>query len=367
MDSSIEKSSLTNISKKPYLKLVDINTSSYFNQCWMKIDPAATSPIMQSNDPSYAYSDNDSLLRVILFAPLSLIGVALNVLVIWAVLRNAELRKECLSFTILSLSLTDLLWSLGVTPEIALLGLLKDFPIPHGCVFQGFFGYVLWEISVLTLLLLATLRVLGVWFPMNSQNPIFHHVCKLLPVICWIFASLSLAPIITQHYGRFGVECKKFMCVIVDVDQDQNQLSLHPIKIFMSVIIFAGVLSTFLNILTFIKVSRSTRAIFSQMKDSNKEVALRFLQREKKLQIMVFGLTASFIIVYCPIIVLLIIDPNAAITKPTVYIMATFFASSLVVVDPIICSISQEKYRKEIKSILSCIYSNVSSMRKKCN
>ena len=58
----------------------------------------------------------------------------------------------------------------------------------------------------------------------------------------------------------------------------------------------------------------------------NRKLAKKILQREQKLGGMVIGITVSFVLVYCPIIVLLIIDPNAGITKPTMYIIAQFFS-----------------------------------------
>ena len=298
-----------------------------------------------------------------MFTPLSIVGVVLNLLVIVAILRNQDLRKEYLSFSILSLSLTDFLWSLSVTPLLALLGFLKDFAIPNGCEFYGFLVYALWETSVLTLVGFATLRVAGVWFPEKLKTEEFQLACKVVPISCWLLAALTLIPILSQQNGRFGFECKKFLCIIVDIDKDQNQLALHPIKIFMSIIVCAGVLSIALNIITFIQISRKTRRLFRQMKDTNRDLAIKILQREKRLGSMVMGITGSFFLVYCPITILLIIDPNAAITKPIIYTITQFLASSLVVIDPIIYTISQKRYRKEVQSLIIWLYEWAASLQ----
>ena len=347
-------------SDKPYLELVNINTSNYFDQCWMKVDPTATSQIMKSTDPSYAYSEGDALLQTILLMPLSFIGTILNILVIWVIVRCKELRSEYLSFSILSSSLTDLIWGLSITPITSLIGLLKDMPAPCGCEFYGFLSYLLWETSALNLVSFAVLRVVGVWYPRKVQTGAFHYVSRIVPISCWLLSILTILPIVSKTHGRFGLECKKFVCIIVDVDLEMNQLSLHPLKILMSIIIFAGVLSIVLNIITVIKVSTEMRKVNKEMKEMNQDLVKKNLQREKKLGGMVIGITVSFILVYCPLIGLLRIDPNAGITKPTMFIFAMFFSNSLIVIDPIIYVISQEKHRKRIRGL--SVYRNVTSM-----
>ena len=122
----------------------------------------------------------------------------------------------------------------------------------------------------------------------------------------------------------------------------------------MSIIILAGILSIVLNIITAIKVSTEMRKVNKEMKEMNQGIVKKNLEREKKLGGMVIGITVSFILVYCPFIGLLLIDPNAGITKPTMYIFDTFFQNSLIVIDPIIYVISQEKYRKRIRELIVC-------------
>ena len=128
----------------------------------------------------------------------------------------------------------------------------------------------------------------------------------------------------------------------------------------MSIIILAGILSIVLNIITAIKVSTEMRKVNKEMKEMNQGIVKKNLEREKKLGGMVIAITVSFILVYCPFIGLLLIDPNAGITKPTMYIFATFFQNSLIVIDPIIYVISQEKYRKRIRGLIVC--TSVTSM-----
>ena len=189
---------MANKSDKPYLKLVNVNTSKYFEQCWMKVDPTTTSEIMKSTDPSYAYSEGDALLQTILLMPLSFIGTILNILVIWVIVRCPELRREYLSFSILSSSLTDLFWGLSITPMIAVIGLLKDVPAPCGCEFYGFWTYLLWETSALNLVGFAILRVLGVWYPRKVQTGTFYYASRIIPITCWLLSILTTLPIVSK-------------------------------------------------------------------------------------------------------------------------------------------------------------------------
>ena len=45
-----------------YVKLVELNTSEYFDHCWLFVDPSSSDPIVRSTDPSFAYTHIESLI-----------------------------------------------------------------------------------------------------------------------------------------------------------------------------------------------------------------------------------------------------------------------------------------------------------------
>ena len=129
------------------------------------VDPYSVDPIVRSTDPSFVYTHIESLIFGIIYAPLSVFGVFLNLFVILAMLRNSELRKEYLSPSILSVALNDFIFSIYTIPVVSLNGLMRDLPLP---IFPEFYAFVtlgLWQGSIGNLLVLAILRCVAVVFP----------------------------------------------------------------------------------------------------------------------------------------------------------------------------------------------------------
>ena len=77
--------------------------------CWWTLDTNVT-------DTSFAYSDVHSYVGGTIFTLQSIAGTILNFLFIVALLRNRKLREEYLTWTILSISITDFIWSVFVLP-----------------------------------------------------------------------------------------------------------------------------------------------------------------------------------------------------------------------------------------------------------
>ena len=341
-----------NETKGSYVQLVTINTSKYFDQCWLKVDPCSNFPLVRSTDPSYVFSDTESILFGVYDIFLSVFGSAMNLLVILAILRSSELRKEYLTPSILSIALNDFIFSCGILPVTSLLGFMKDLPLPYGSELYGFITFVLWQGSIFNLLEVAILRCVVVFFPQICQTQNFSRACIIGPVLAWILSILALVPVLSRQYGRFGFICKLFAIGIIGVDEYGNALSPHPFKMYMVVIIISGLLLILLNVITFFQVSRKTRKLFLQIKDVNLESGKKVLQKEKDIGKMVMIITGSFLLVFCPQITLLLVDPYAYISKSNAYIFTLFLSSSLVIIDPIIYCVSHEKYREEIKSML---------------
>ena len=94
------------------------NTSDSNDVCWWTLDGEATSiPI---NDTTFAYSDTECYIAGVIFAFQSIVGAVLNFLLIIALLWNFKLRKEYLTKTIVSMPITDFLWSVYFLPQYSL-------------------------------------------------------------------------------------------------------------------------------------------------------------------------------------------------------------------------------------------------------
>ena len=90
-------------------------TGAHMSICYLKVD--LNSILDDSTD--YCYSDAESILAGLVAMLQAIAGTMLNLLVIVALLINTHLRKEYLTPAIISLSVTDLLFSVITLPALA--------------------------------------------------------------------------------------------------------------------------------------------------------------------------------------------------------------------------------------------------------
>jgi len=334
-------------------KPIKINStvSKYFESCWMRIDPSMDSSIAFSTDPSLVQPEWSLIGEGVLYMFLSVAGVIMNFLIILAIIKSSTIRKEYLCPTIMSLAMSDFLFSIYVAPAISLRGFTKDLLIPQGCAFHFIVFHGLWDVSASSLLCMAVLRFFRLFFPAKSltraQNQWFQHASKIIPGICWVFAFLIQVPTLINEYGRFGLECKTFICIIVDVDKNGYQHSSHPYSLLHGIILLKGGFATILNVVTYFRVKRIAQKF---------NMGEKHLQQERKIGIMVMIITVSFVIVYCPLIVAVAVNQNVAVTNPNVASFCVVLANTLVIIDPIVIAMGQKKYKEEVRKVMENVY-----------
>ena len=101
----------TNISHYRRVNLTD----AHMDICYLKVD--MNSDLDDSTD--YCYSNVESILAGLGATFQAIAGTILNLLVIVALLKTTNLRKEYLTPAIISLSVTDLLFSVITLPALA--------------------------------------------------------------------------------------------------------------------------------------------------------------------------------------------------------------------------------------------------------
>ena len=93
---------------------LEINSSNYHKECWWTLGEEITS--ISANDTTFAYSTIEGGIAGIICALLGMIGTVLNFLLIVGLLRNPEIRKEYMTKSIVSIAITDLLFSVFLLP-----------------------------------------------------------------------------------------------------------------------------------------------------------------------------------------------------------------------------------------------------------
>jgi uncharacterized membrane protein YidH (DUF202 family) len=216
----------------------------------------------------------------------------------------------------------------------------------------------LWMVSVFNLLGIAVLRCFAINYPRKTKNQGFQYGCKIVPILGWVLTLTFFLPILTHQYGQIGLACKKFTCRIINADPEGNPISPHPTAIYFLIIIFSGIILVFLNILGYAQVYKKSQRLFNQMKDTSVDEAKKVLRNEKRLQKMVGLISASFVLVYVPLFLVVVVFPSSG---NTTRVIGYLFAYLLVVIDPLVYIYSSEKFRKEIKNILNPILFRIST------
>ena len=107
-----------------------------------------------------------------------------------------------------------------------------------------------------------------------------------------------------------------------------------------------------LNVAAYVKVSRQSRNLHAQMKDTSTEVAEKILEKEKKVGLMMAIITLLFIILYLPGPILRLMYRDGHVSKPLTTLLFWLIGWMIGIIDPVLYIIFQEKYQKEIKGLL---------------
>lgn len=343
------------ISGNSYYISVPLNSSDYFEMCWMNIDPKDPTLALNSTNPNYVYPVTASFIAGFVTAIQCIGGTILNLLVILALFRSTDLRKEYLTPSIMSIAVTDLMFSIYMMPIMAFTYFTRDNPLTKGCEFYGFSGFGLCICSIFNLVSLAILRCVAVYFPRKTKSLVFQRSCIILPIMTWVSTVLLLLPTLFRQYGRFGLECGSFRCELMNIGTD---LMLVTPRQFWAVLLgLNGLLLFPLNAGTYYQVSKQSRRILEQIKDLNLDAGqYGFLEKERKLGKMIALITLSFFGVYSPVMIILMIDENANTKLPVPFLVTQVIFCSLVIIDPMVYIVSHEKYREGIKLLFKPIF-----------
>ena len=144
MDSSI----------KPF---IDATTN---DMCWIKLNASSNVYTFQKNDDDLEFNDiqyAETVAAGVVVTIESIGGSLLNLLVIIALLRNLQLRKEYLTPFIISNAMTDLIFSSIPLPTLSTRLFLMKWP-STSCLWYSVIGFGTWVCSAWNLLGVALIR-----------------------------------------------------------------------------------------------------------------------------------------------------------------------------------------------------------------
>ena len=340
-----------------YFHEVALTSSHYFNSCWTTIDflNVSGSKRVPTPDTGFHYSTEEKVIWGSLNVIESFVGIVLNFMIIFAVLGCSKLRKEYMTPSILSITASDFLFSLITIPQMSITLFTADVPYLTGCQLPGFIGYWLWLSTGLNLLGIAILRFIAVYFPKIMKMKRFKYACVFTPILGWIISTIILLPTLAGTFGQFGLECRSFRCQFINIDQTGAPLEFGPEKLFFALIVFPGCLMVLFNCATFGRVKNQSNKVFNQTKNFDVDASRKRSSKDKAIKRIIAIVTASYVLVYLPVMIISSLVPNAMVTHSWLAMTIQALVCSLVIVDPLTFIICHKKIRSQVKRRLYCI------------
>ena len=319
-------------------------------KCWSKSNSTSSGYHIQDNDGSYLLSNIESIIGGVVITVESFGGAILNFLVIVALLRSRQLRKEYITPFIISNAMTDLVFSTITLPTLSIRFFMMKWP-SISCSWHSFIGLGTWICSAWNLLGVAIIRCVFIYNNRLSKSRYSKYAAVLLPMIAWILSFCILAPTFLGFNGRFGLLCNLQECILINVDSKGNTLSFEPLQAIAGHAIVIGIILLGLNSATYIMVARQSRNLAQKMNQTNEEASKRILEKEKKVGTMMAIVCIVFFLVFMLDPIVRMIDFDHLRTNSSGYVLSLCIKASIVIVNPIIYISCHEQYREEMKNL----------------
>ena len=95
---------------------VGIDSDGYYDQCWWTLNDTNETASTAPSKTASVYSEAEAGFATAVFALFSVVGAVLNFLMIIAIVKNKKFRKEYLTPTLVSILVTDFVFSIYYLP-----------------------------------------------------------------------------------------------------------------------------------------------------------------------------------------------------------------------------------------------------------
>jgi len=303
------------------------------------------------NDDLFVFGDGASVFAAIFAVLFAILGICLNILVIVALLHYRRTRQHVTTPFIISLSISDLVYSGFILPIMAARFHHQESPLGlTWCRVYPLIYYGAMGASLLSLTMVTLNRAFMLFLP-SKVDKIFTNYKEIkgrkIPInsfiilfLCWLIPFLMLLPSLTGVEGSMGLQKWTGSCTILP-DRDGS----NPKKLFYA--IGFGIPSVTLIV--------SDIAIYFKMRSMHKtdnRMSLATLDErkmERLFMLMLGSIFVFFILTYVPGIIVKQFDP--CFSKPTLHVLAYVINWASVWVNPIIYVVSQKKYQDAIRHL----------------
>ncbi|XP_012215250.1 protein trapped in endoderm-1 [Linepithema humile] len=291
----------------------------------------------------------------------SIIGVLGNLVTVIALLKYARLRRHATTAFVISLSISDLIFSAVNLPltasrylnEAWVLGetLCKIFPL-------FFYGNV--AVSLLSMVAITINRYILI-----SKSDIYNRLytsrgITVMLIVVWTLSFFMLLPPLLGVWGTLGLDSATFSCTILKKNGSSPKKFLFVLGFLVPCIVISV---SYLCI--YWRVRRSRKNLEAHAAENSRGQRSGGFQRREDSRVTRLMLTIflCFLMCFMPLMLVNVIDEKMKI--PVLHIVASVLAWASAVINPFIYAGTNKLYREAYKQILCPVSSRTHTVRLK--
>ena len=293
----------------------------------------------------------DKIVKTFAYCLIFLVSLVGNSLIAIIVYRTQTLRKPINLFMV-NMAMSDLLFPIFMFPwnlTELYLGLQDSWPISGHlgqilCKFVIFLPSVSVAVSVQSLILMAVDRFGAVVFPFRPPL-VSSKLCRFFILATWVMAVVLCSPYlfalkVVEHEGRF-------VCVERWKEPFGESSSISIYALLLSVFLFYIPIAV-LTILYSIILIKLKTPIFPG--EQSVHVAEHRAKRHRNVLKMVIAIVLAFALCFLPFTII----GSLGLPCKIYFDIAWLIAQSNCAINPCICFLFSENYRRGVKTLLKC-------------
>ena len=285
---------------------------------------------------------------------IGLIAIGGNLLVVISIYRNPSLRTTT-NYFVISLSFTDILFPLIVTPISAVSSIQSRFVFNRSvCKFQGIVSLCLTYISIITIALMAMNRFVRVCKPYKYTTLFNKRASKCMISFVWLTSSIivTVTVLTSNPFAFVSFDPRKTIC-------HYFYNSKSP-----TLVIFGNAIMTLVLVLPLSVIIYCYYKVFKMIRQHKRSVGpaphgqsgLRTSVREIKVTWTLFGVLVGYCLTWIPVVLIPLVSNifGSKNLPRQVHMTMTYSGASSNAINPVIYGVLNNAIRREYVKIIKC-------------
>lgn len=302
------------------------------------------------------YSRPTTIFAAVAASIFTVIGVTGNLLTVVALLRCQKLRVHATTAFVISLAVSDLLFSAINLPLTASRYVHEKWTLgPELCRIFPFFFYGNVAASLMNMVAITVNRYVLITYH-GSYHTIYSRTNIMMMVaVVWFFSFGMILPPLIEVWGTLGLDSATFSCTILKKDGKSPKKFLF---IFGFLLPCIAIILCYSAIFYRVRQSRLNVQKHSAPPSAPKESVVQSSQRKEDLRLtkMMLTIFVSFLVCFLPLMLVNVVDDDVAF--PVIHIIASVLAWMSATINPFIYAFKNRQYQQAFKKLL-CVDKSV--------